>query len=745
MRQSAILVLAVLAIMACGSRTLHAQSARRVAPEPPAAPAPAAPLSAAAAQLLHLLDLRVDDEAVELGATLMQAHPDDAALHALQAIALIQYSHRAGEGVQLGIRAAERWPDDPWVQLAHGTALTHGGRAFRDGLRTESGLAAAARARRLAPYDEHIARRVMDIYSLVNRRQQAVALADTFIASGRATAGIRVARAIALWDMAEFGGRPDTAAARAAQQELERALAEMPPSAAAYYVAARRARRDRRHADALALAERAMELSPHSGDIRLEYWAGIGRADIPAAERQAIIHADMDAFLDARQHAVGARLAVAEYAGAAGDERLDAMRALIQREHPGTWQAARVAIDRALWVRFAAEDEATDGRASVAANRRSSEMLRSVLGMPGASRDVLGDAYAWLFLALVQDSATSAEELVTVFERLEELSTLPRYRMRHVSLPVALAERGSRLDYAEELARAGSRLVDDVEWLAEYSDVTVEQYANLLDQAKSEYHSTLGWVLFHKGALDDAKRELEAAHEALNTAATPLYRLGRIAEAQADIEAAERWYAAARGREDRERRSTKALERLYLSRNASLDGFDAYLAAIDERDIQRRRARVEADRIAEPEPLPAFEHEWMNGDRFSSESLAGKVAVINFWGVWCGPCVREAPDIQKFAGKFSDHPDVVFITVANDRDPDTTRDFMKGKGYSFPVILDDGLGRAAKIQAYPTTLFVDRDGRIVFSYVGASLWLVDEYTWRVEALLGRTVAGKPRP
>jgi thiol-disulfide isomerase/thioredoxin len=701
-----------------------------------------APLSAAAAQLLRLLDLRVDDEAVELGARLTQEHPDDAALHALQALALIQYYHRAGEGVQLGIRIAERWPDDAWVQVAHGTALARGGRSFRDRMRTESGLAAAARARQLAPYDAHIARRVMDIYSLVNRRQQAVALADTFISSGRGTAGIRVARAIALWDMAEFGGRPDTAAARVAQQELARALAVMPPSAAALYTAALRTRRDRRHADALALAERAMELSPHSGAIRHEYWVGISGADLPAAERQAIMHADMDAFLDARQHAVGARLLVAGYAVAAGDERLDAMVDVIQREHPGTWEAAKVAFDRALWVRFAAEDKATDGQASIAANRRSSEMLRSVIGMPGASRDVLGDAYAWLFSALVQDSATSAEELVTVFERLEEHSTLPSYRMRHVSLPVALAERGSRLDYAEELARAGSRLVDDVEWLAEYSDVTVEQYANMLDQATSEYHATLGWVMFHKGDLDSARRELELAHEVLNTATTPLYRLGRIAEAEADIEAAERWYAAARGREDRARRSTKALERIYLSRNASLDGFDGYLAAIDERDVARRRAKVEAERITEPEPLPAFEHDWMNGDRFSSESLAGKVAVINFWGVWCGSCVREAPDIQKFAEKFRHHPDVVFITVANDSDPDTTRDFMEEKGYGFPVILDDGLGRAAKIQVYPTTLFVDREGHVLFRYVGSSVWLVEEYTWRVEALLGRTVAGE---
>jgi thiol-disulfide isomerase/thioredoxin len=131
-----------------------------------------------------------------------------------------------------------------------------------------------------------------------------------------------------------------------------------------------------------------------------------------------------------------------------------------------------------------------------------------------------------------------------------------------------------------------------------------------------------------------------------------------------------------------------------------------------------------------------IEHEWMNGGRFSSDSLKGRIAVINFWGVWCGPCVREAPQIQVFAERFRDHPDVVFITVANDNDPDTTRDFMKEKGYDFRVIFDEGLVRIVNIRGWPTTLFVDREGRIVFSYVGESLRLVDEYTWRVEALLG---------
>jgi thiol-disulfide isomerase/thioredoxin len=755
MRQSAILVLAVLAVLAWDSVTLQAQSAqaqstRVAAPAPPAASPAAVPLSAAAAQLLHLLDLLVADEAVALGAALIREYPNDAALHALHAIGLRDYGH-LGEALRLSDEQVTRWPDDPWVQVARGYMI-------RDWALTDEALAAAARARQLAPESPEIARYVMRIYSYHSARERAVALADSFIVSGSATAALRVEKALALRDMA---AQHDTAAGLLAQRELESALAEMPPSAAAYLAAGERLLWYRRPADALPLLERAAELSPLSSQIRRAYWRGISaQTEIAADQRRAMIQADIDAWLDARQHVVEARLTVADFYGELGDVgSSNLMRELIQQEHAGTWQAAHLAFRRARQASRDAIDEAAAVRGAaarhasqMAAERRFRDTLEAIVTMPGANSAVLHEAHGDVFRSLAQDSTTSADELLAAFERMEAnhpgaIGRYSRQRQslaRHVTLPVALAERRSRLDHAEQLARTGLQVMEDA--LEQWGPVhlTVAEYAEALDRVKADHHATLGWVLFHKGDIAQAKRELEKAHEALNTATTPPYRLGRIAEAEGDIEAAERWYATGRGREDWDRRSSDALERLYLSRNASLDGFDGYLAVIDERDMARRRAKVESDRIAEPEPLPAFEHDWMNGGRFSSESLGGKVAVINFWGVWCGPCVREAPEIQAFAEKFRDHPDIVFLTVANDLDPDVTRDFMREKGYDFPVIFDEGLVGMVNPRAFPTTLFVDRDGRIVFSYLGASLRLVEEYTWRVEALLGRTVAGEPQ-
>ena len=132
--------------------------------------------------------------------------------------------------------------------------------------------------------------------------------------------------------------------------------------------------------------------------------------------------------------------------------------------------------------------------------------------------------------------------------------------------------------------------------------------------------------------------------------------------------------------------------------------------------------------------LPAFTLVSLAGDTVRSSALAGHVTVINFWGMWCGPCVMEMPEVQRYWRQVAQDSTVRLLTINNDPDLTALREWMQRRQYDLPVLVDAGYAGRAGVQAYPTTWFVDRAGRIAFSKSGWSEELAEEFGWRVETL-----------
>ena len=80
--------------------------------------------------------------------------------------------------------------------------------------------------------------------------------------------------------------------------------------------------------------------------------------------------------------------------------------------------------------------------------------------------------------------------------------------------------------------------------------------------------------------------------------------------------------------------------------------------------------------------------------------------------------------------------------VLNDDNPADVPPWMKQKNYTFAVLLDDGyVAQKAKVTAFPTTWFLDREGKRAFVKEGWSEKLVEEFTWRIEAIRAGTGGG----
>ncbi len=104
-----------------------------------------------------------------------------------------------------------------------------------------------------------------------------------------------------------------------------------------------------------------------------------------------------------------------------------------------------------------------------------------------------------------------------------------------------------------------------------------------------------------------------------------------------------------------------------------------------------------------------------NGNYDQTVSLSdyrGKVVIVDFWGLWCGPCLDELPYIQKVQDRLDD---LVILGLCNDTPQDATN-YMNERGFTFNVIYDKeyGFGRGqCGVKRWPTTFLLDKNGRVV--------------------------------
>ncbi|MEZ6081205.1 MAG: TlpA disulfide reductase family protein [Pirellulaceae bacterium] len=130
-------------------------------------------------------------------------------------------------------------------------------------------------------------------------------------------------------------------------------------------------------------------------------------------------------------------------------------------------------------------------------------------------------------------------------------------------------------------------------------------------------------------------------------------------------------------------------------------------------------------------PLPPLDLQPLleETEPISHEQLLGKLTVIHFWGTWCPPCQAEFPEFAKLAAKFSGNPEVAIVSVSCSQGPEyqldelhqQTEAFMSAFDTSIPTYSDPAAMTRQQLSlilpngsmGYPTTLLVDREGKIL--------------------------------
>jgi peroxiredoxin len=148
--------------------------------------------------------------------------------------------------------------------------------------------------------------------------------------------------------------------------------------------------------------------------------------------------------------------------------------------------------------------------------------------------------------------------------------------------------------------------------------------------------------------------------------------------------------------------------------------------------------------VTKGQEAPDFDLPLTDGSEAKLSELLkdNEVVVLNIFSSWCGPCEKEFPDIEKTYQKYNDKMEIVAVT--GDLVLDSMDDMIKYKeehGLSFLVGMKNESIDSLSSAAFPTTYIIDRNGRIVFSQLGA-FQKEGDFEKVVTALMGDDYNGK---
>lgn len=133
-----------------------------------------------------------------------------------------------------------------------------------------------------------------------------------------------------------------------------------------------------------------------------------------------------------------------------------------------------------------------------------------------------------------------------------------------------------------------------------------------------------------------------------------------------------------------------------------------------------------------------FEAEDYNGQKVTADIFKKhEITMVNIFTTWCGYCVSEMPDIEKLCKDLPKGSNIIAICADAYESPDDLKDIVEYFGLDFTIIKMDieDLLEIYGVLGYPTTLFVDKDGKIIASVSGAKTYAM--YRNAITTLLNR--------
>lgn len=155
---------------------------------------------------------------------------------------------------------------------------------------------------------------------------------------------------------------------------------------------------------------------------------------------------------------------------------------------------------------------------------------------------------------------------------------------------------------------------------------------------------------------------------------------------------------------------------IFKAFDPALDGYTFY------EEVEMRVAGIES--TLPGKIMPNFTTNLtLNGESFELNELRGKHVLIDFWGIWCGPCVAEMPKVKEYQEKYKDQ--LVILGVNSGDTKEKIEKFIGENGYDWKHVMTgrgaDDLVLKLNVAGFPTKFILNPEGEILHRYVGETI------------------------
>lgn len=128
--------------------------------------------------------------------------------------------------------------------------------------------------------------------------------------------------------------------------------------------------------------------------------------------------------------------------------------------------------------------------------------------------------------------------------------------------------------------------------------------------------------------------------------------------------------------------------------------------------------------VDERRAMPALRLNLVTGESWNLNDHRGEVVAINYWATWCGPCWQETPMLVRLTHEYGKQGFVMVGVATDERNsaeiPPPVLHFVERFHVDYPVAITAPMSQLTYgMDGLPTTILIDREGRVAQTYLGA--------------------------